>query len=134
MKDFAIVRRGILMLCRVVYADDDALVRETIADLLLGWNVDVHPCRNGHEAIDLCVRLLPDAALLDLNMPECDGFETARRLRRRDDTRGIRLVALTGFATSSSQHDASIAGFDAFLTKPVATQRLVSALCPPLQS
>ena len=117
------------MLCRVVYADDDPLVRETIVDVLSAWDIDVHSCENGLEAIELCEKLNPHAALLDLNMPLCDGFEAARRLRRNDGTRSIRLVAITGYGTSVSHREAAAAGFDAFLSKPVATQRLVTALC-----
>jgi CheY-like chemotaxis protein len=112
----------------VVYVDDDDIVRETITAMLTDEDADVHACELGSEAIALCKQMSPDAALLDLNMPEIDGLEVARRLRADPETKDLRLVALTGRATWDLALKASQAGFDEFLTKPVTVAALLRAL------
>ena len=112
----------------VVYADDDDLVRETISTLLTDEGLDVHACESVAEAIVLCEQMDPDAVLLDLNMPEVDGLTAARELRRKPENSTLRIVALTGSCTGDLRRKAQEAGFDEFLTKPVATAVLVRAL------
>lgn len=113
---------------RIIYAEDDPLVRENIAGLLVSQGVDVHEARDGGEAILLCRTFHPDAVLLDLGMPHIDGFETARRIRELDMARRIRLVALTAHGDASHQRLAKLAGFDEFLTKPISAETLIGAL------
>jgi CheY-like chemotaxis protein len=84
---------------RIVYADDDDLVRGTLTELLTSADLDVRPCADGAEAIRLCEALMPHAALLDLNMPNVDGFEAAKLIRGDSRLSGIRLVAITGRGT-----------------------------------
>lgn len=112
----------------VVYADDDDLVRDTISRLLIEEGIEVHACEGGVEAIALCQELHPDAVLLDLNMPDPNGLDTARELRRIPVTRAMRLVALTGRGTWDLRNKATDAGFDEFLIKPISTGALVRAL------
>lgn len=66
----------------------------------------------------------PQVALIDIGLPGMDGYEVARRLRRDPATRGIRLVALTGYGLVKDQNLALEAGFDLHLVKPVATDKL----------
>ena len=112
----------------VVYADDDDLVRETIAAglSLEGWYVQT--CSNGAEAIVLCERLQPAAVLLDLDMPDLDGYEAATRLRHGAGCDPARIVALTGRAIEGVRERALSSGFDAILFKPVSMAVLSGAL------
>jgi CheY-like chemotaxis protein len=112
----------------VVYADDDDLVREALTRLLIEEKIDVRACNGGAEAIELCRQLNPDAVLLDLNMPDPDGLETARRLRRNPGGEALRLIALTGRGTWDLRQKAMDAGFDDFLTKPVPAAVLIRTL------
>jgi CheY-like chemotaxis protein len=113
---------------RVVYAEDDALVRAGVAQMLVEHGVAVHECANGDEAARLCSVFRPDAVLLDLSMPEVDGCEAARRIREQ----GLpaRLVALTGRGEDALEA-AARAGFDEFVRKPGSVATILSALrCP----
>jgi CheY-like chemotaxis protein len=112
----------------IVYADDDDLVREVVVDVLIDAGVDVHACADGEEAIALCTTLRPRVVLLDLNMPEPDGLETARRLRRIPGMADARLIALTGRGTWDLRKKAFDAGFDEFLVKPIGQEVLLRAL------
>lgn len=113
---------------RLVYAEDDPFVRETIASMLVAFGVDVYEARDGGEAIVLCKTFAPDAALLDLGMPNMDGLETARRIRELEGNRHTRIVALTGYADDEHFRLAELAGFDAFLAKPVTADAVLKAL------
>ena len=81
--------------CRVLLVEDDAPTREMMHTLLTreGWKVD--EAANGQVALDRLHGPCPDLILLDLMMPEMDGFEFARRLRERSEWRDIPVVVLT---------------------------------------
>jgi CheY-like chemotaxis protein len=117
---------------RVVYAEDDPLVRDTAAEMLRELGAEVSVCRNGAEAVLLCLSVNPDVALLDLSMLGMDGFDGARRIRANDVVTGkrIRLVALSG-RTPGYEAQARTAGFDEFLRKPISVNALLGALRAP---
>jgi CheY-like chemotaxis protein len=83
---------------------------------------------DGKAAVDLCRKVAPETVLLDLDMPQIDGFETARRIRAAECTK--RIVALTGRATEEARRKAEAAGFDELLSKPISTPVLMRALFP----
>jgi response regulator NasT len=113
---------------RVVYAEDDALVRAGVAQMLVEHGLAVHECANGDEAAQLCSVFHPDAVLLDLSMPHVDGCEAARRIRQQG--LATRLVALTGRGEGALK-EAARAGFDEFVRKPSSVGTLLKALrCP----
>ena len=114
----------------IVYADDDDLVRNVVTQALIEEGIDVHDCASGAEAIALCRQIVPDAVLLDLNMPDLDGLATARAVRRDPKLAHLRLVALTGRGTWELRRKAIEAGFDEFLVKPVPVASLIKALRP----
>jgi CheY-like chemotaxis protein len=113
---------------RIVYAEDDELVRETIANLFTLGGAEVKVCVNGAEAVLLCLSGWPDVALLDLTMLGMDGFDGAARIRGNDASGKIRIVALTGHTDDRYKKQAWAAGFDEFLTKPITGAVVEDAL------
>jgi CheY-like chemotaxis protein len=113
---------------RLVYAEDDEVFRTAVLTVLRHVGVEVFPCRNGAEAIELCEEIKPDAALFDLDMPQLDGFEAARRLRKNPALLGMRLVAITGRSSLDFRMRAVDCCFDQFLCKPIALKPLLKAL------
>ena len=87
----------------------------------------VVPAANGAAALQAADRKL-DFALIDIGLPDMDGYEVARRLREKSSDQ-LRLVALTGYANQEYRERASAAGFDNYLTKPVALAELTRVLC-----
>jgi CheY-like chemotaxis protein len=79
----------------VLLVEDDHVTREMMRTLLTrdGWNV--MEASNGRTALDCLETAIPDVILLDLMMPEMDGFEFARRLRERSDWNAISVIVLT---------------------------------------
>lgn len=77
---------------------------------------------SGAQGLELAAADAPDLILLDLQMPELDGFETARRLRLLDTIRRTPIVALTAYAMTGDRERVLGAGFDGYLTKPLTPE------------
>ena len=70
----------------------------------------------------------PNVVLLDIGLPELDGYEIARRLRQRSQLNDVWLVAMTGYGQDSDRQRSQDAGFDHHLVKPVDPQKLEELL------
>jgi CheY-like chemotaxis protein len=79
---------------------------------------DVQTAFDGENAIMLARTFDPSVVLLDIGLPDMEGYEAARRLRASPETRNAKLIALTGYGQSSDLRAASEAGFDAHILKP----------------
>jgi signal transduction histidine kinase len=113
---------------RILVVDDNADAAESLAMLL---NLKGHETRvalRGGEALEQAETFKPDVALLDLGLPEMDGYELAARLRAVPGLQAIRLVALTGYGRSEDRQRTQAAGFHGHLVKPVDLAALGRAL------
>jgi CheY-like chemotaxis protein len=113
---------------RVVYADDDESIRNLISTFLLDQGIDIYTASSGQAAIELVQSVHPDVVILDLVMPEVDGFEAARRISSRHRHTRPRLIALTGAQGPDTLEAARRAGFDEFLKKPATGRAVLQAL------
>lgn len=113
---------------RVLVVDNHSDAAESLAALLRVWGNDVCTAADGQQAIALCTTFRPHLVLLDLGMPEIDGFEVCRRVRA--DVWGGRAViaAVTGWGREEDRRRSLDAGFDEHLLKPVAPERLEELL------
>ena len=102
--------------------DDDGREALVVALQLLGQ--DVEAASSGDAGIDLVQRIQPDVALVDIGLPDVDGYEVARVLRARLGGH-VKLFALTGYGQQADRKQSSDAGFDAHLVKPLAPEDLV---------
>jgi signal transduction histidine kinase/CheY-like chemotaxis protein len=106
----------------VVVADDNRDAADALATVLRLSGHDVHVAYGGHEALTLADRVRPDALILDLGMPDLDGHELARAVRRREWGAGALLLAVTGWGQEVDRQRSRAAGFDHHLTKPVDSE------------
>ena len=113
---------------RVLVIEDNADGRETLAALLRLGGHEVHAAENGARGLEAAARVRPHLALVDIGLPDIDGYEVARRLRHDPATRGARLVALTGYGMAEDRRRALAAGFDEHLAKPVELDALEALL------
>ena len=104
---------------RVLVVDDNADAAASLALLLRFSGHEVHVAHDGEAALRLAEEVLPQAVLLDVGMPGLDGYEVARRLRERPDTRDALLIAVTGYGAEADRRRTRAAGFDHHLTKPI---------------
>jgi CheY-like chemotaxis protein len=103
---------------RLLVVDDNEDAARSLATLLQFQGHDVKVACNGAAALGLAPIFSPDMALLDLGMPEMDGYEVARRLRLIPSLENIFLVALTGWGQHEDRRRTAEAGFDEHLIKP----------------
>ena len=103
----------------ILVADDNALCRELIRELLEGSGHVVLEAVNGRVALDLIRRCRPDLVFLDLQMPLQDGFSVIQSLRQESRFQKLRVVAVTASAMMGDRERAIAAGFDSYIAKPI---------------
>jgi signal transduction histidine kinase len=113
---------------RAVVCDDAPDLRDLVADLLRLRGHDVSVVGDGPAAIELIVSEKPDVALIDIGLPDMDGYEVARSIRRQLTDYKPRLIAMTGYGQASDRAAAFEAGFDAHIVKPASADKILRAL------
>ena len=91
---------------RAVVVDDAPDLRELVADLLRSRGHDVRTVDDGPSAVELICSERPDVALIDIGLPEMDGYEVARRIRQTLPPDQLRLIAMTGYGQASDRASA----------------------------
>lgn len=112
------------MLCpgvKVLVVDDEPMNRRVAEEIFKGYQMQVQTAESGRMAIDLCEREDFDLVFLDHMMPEMDGIETLKRLRKihTDSGRGLTVIAFTANAVSGAREMFLKEGFDEFVSKPI---------------
>jgi signal transduction histidine kinase len=116
------IERGAARHILIIEDNDDT--RQMLHEALAFSGHDVCEARDGASGLALAAETHPDVALIDIGLPDVDGYEVARRLRAAPGGRRMGLIAITGYGQAEDQRRAYEAGFDAHLTKPVAPERL----------
>jgi signal transduction histidine kinase len=117
---------------RILVVDDNFDAAEALAELLRDYGHEVGTAHDGPRALDHARLHRPEIVLLDISMPEMDGFEVAKRMRGDLGLGDALLVALTGYGEDRHRRLAREAGFDQHVTKPVDAARLEELLKLPL--
>jgi signal transduction histidine kinase/ActR/RegA family two-component response regulator len=127
-KGDASTQRGAAAPLRILLVDDNLDAVHTLQLFLAaaGHRVEIAYC--GADALDLARVFVPEVCLLDIGLPDFDGNELARRLRRLPETTAATLVAMTGYGRQQDRDAALAAGFDHYLVKPVNTVQLSELL------
>ncbi|MFP5350138.1 MAG: ATP-binding protein [Gammaproteobacteria bacterium] len=109
---------------RVLIADDNPDITESLAILLRQYGHEVRTAADGAEALRIAHEFLPDTAVLDLGLPQQDGWAVARALREDPRHKHALLVALSGYGQAEHRESSRTAGFDHHLVKPIDTEEL----------
>lgn len=112
----------------ILLVEDNEMNREMLSRRLERKGFDVVMAGDGRQALDLAGDVLPDLILMDLSLPEIDGWETSRRLKGQPGTRHIPIIALTAHAMSGDREKALDAGCDDYDTKPIEFPRLLEKI------
>jgi CheY-like chemotaxis protein len=112
------------MAARILIAEDYDDNRELLRLLLAGANYEVREARNGKECVILACADPPDLIMVDLSMPELDGWEVFRQLKANSSTANIPCVAVTAH-TDRDRIRALESGFSDFVGKPFKTEELL---------
>jgi len=112
----------------VMVVDDNVDAADSMGALLEALGHQAHVVYDAHSALVDAERLRPDAFILDIGLPDIDGFELARRLRGRQAGEEALLVALTGYGQAHDRVLSRAAGFDHHFVKPIEIDDLEAAL------
>ena len=120
---------------RILIADDSELIVELIHAMLerSGYHT-VYSTHNGEETLAKAQELQPDLILLDVGMPDLDGYEVARRLRALDWPKRLGIIIQTGKDTADESRLAKEAGADDIIFKPSNRGKLMAAIERQLQA
>jgi two-component system, sensor histidine kinase len=112
---------------RVLVVDDNRDAADTLATLLSTLGATVAVAYSGREALEGVATFAPDTVLLDIGMPDMDGYETSRRIRAQH-ANDLLIIALTGWGQDEDVRQSKAAGFDHHLVKPPDLERLRAIL------
>jgi two-component system CheB/CheR fusion protein len=113
---------------KIAIVEDSRDSRELLCELLTQEGFECVTAESGGAALTLVDQVRPAIAILDVGLPEMDGFELARRLRERPDHANLILIALTGYGQAADRAASREAGFDEHLVKPVNVEELLRLL------
>jgi signal transduction histidine kinase len=116
---------------RILVVDDNADAADSLKLLLQLDGHRVEAALSSAEALERVHSFKPEIVLLDIGLPDMDGYEVARRIRAMPALAGVQLIALTGYGQSEDKERAKASGFDDHLIKPVDYSALQQALKRP---
>lgn len=117
---------------KVLVVDDLAASADTLKVLLEMEGFVVRIANDGATALAVAQEFVPDVLILDIGLPGMDGFEIARQLRSRPESKDALLIALTGYGEAESRQRSQQAGFDHYVVKPADIDILLSIVSQPL--
>ena len=113
---------------KVLLVEDNEMNRDMLSRRLTRKGFLVVVAKDGLEGVSLAGSEAPDIILMDMSLPEIDGWEATRRIKGTPETASIPVVALTAHAMASDRENALEAGCDDFDTKPVELDRLLKKM------
>jgi two-component system, sensor histidine kinase len=113
---------------RVLIADDNKDAADTLALLLSVDGYELKTAYSGHDAVSVSETFRPDVVLLDIGMPDLDGFSAARCIKQQPGGMKISVIAVTGWGQDHDKRRSREAGFATHLTKPVDPDQLRTLL------
>jgi CheY-like chemotaxis protein len=116
---------------RILIVEDNDDARESLRLLLESLGHHVLEAGDGPRGLALALHHRPEVVLIDLGLPELDGYEVARALRESPIGKTAALIAVTGYGQADDRRRSKDAGFDAHLVKPVSLGVLASLLAAP---
>ncbi|MCZ6701761.1 MAG: response regulator, partial [Ignavibacteria bacterium] len=113
---------------KVLLVDDDQDTLFTIDEMVKAFNCETILATNGVECIQILEKTIPDLILLDIMMPEMDGFQTIEKIRSNSEWKNIPVVAVTAKAMMNDKDIIIKHGFDDYISKPVKSSVITSKI------
>ena len=113
---------------RILVVEDNMDNYELVRFILERAGYDVFLAVNGRDGVDAARLQHPDMILMDLGMPEMDGWEAAEKLKSNETTKFIPLYALSAYTRPRERKRALDAGCDGYLSKPIQMEKFLSAI------
>jgi CheY-like chemotaxis protein len=114
------------MASNILYVEDNPDNMRLVKKALTARGYEVYGAINGDEGLSMAKELQPDVILLDINLPDIDGYEVARQIRssKKDRLRYVPIIAITANALKGDAEKALAAGCDVYMAKPINIREL----------
>jgi CheY-like chemotaxis protein len=113
---------------RVLYVEDAAVIRDTIARLLKLSGFEVAYAKNGEEGVQKTLEWKPDIVLMDLRMPVMNGYKAINQIRTNPLTKYIPIFVVSAWSSNRERDQAKLEGADQFFVKPPDLYKLIDAI------
>lgn len=115
-------------MARVLIVDDEKDVTDSLSQLLSHWGHETRKAYDGKTVIQQAIAFQPQIVLLDIGLPNLDGYEVAQQLRHFKSLAGLKIAAVTGRSSPEDVQKSKHAGIDAHFVKPVDSALLKAFL------
>lgn len=112
----------------ILLVEDNELNRDMLSRRLAKKGFEVAMAVDGEDGVEMALALRPDVILMDMSLPQMDGWAASRRLKDHPATREIPIIALTAHAMGEDRQRALDAGCDDYDTKPIEFPRLLQKM------
>lgn len=112
----------------VLIIEDNSINRKIMRDLLRVHHCETVEAVNGLEGVQMAKDILPDLIMMDVQLPELDGYSATQQIKAHEETKNIPIIAVTSFAMSGEADRAKEAGCDAYITKPIDIHQVIEAV------
>lgn len=112
----------------ILIVDDSELNRRLLSVMLREYHFVTYEAEDGNEALEIIGKKIPEMILMDLYMPNMDGYSALKRLKNNKTTASIPVLAVTASASAEERENVIAAGFDAYITKPVNKELLLKEI------
>jgi len=126
------VRRRAAKMQKILLVEDNEANRDMLSRRLVRKGYAVVMALDGHQAVEMANSERPDLILMDMSLPELDGWEATRQIKATAETSMIPVIALTAHAMSGDREKALEAGCDDYDTKPIDLPRLLEKMTAAL--
>ena len=116
-------------MARILIVEDQEDNRMIMRDVLSSAGYELIEAVNGEDGVKLAHSERPDLILMDIQLPNIDGYEATRRIRGSSVLKSIPIIAVTSYALSGDQAKARAAGCDGYISKPFSPRELLARCC-----
>ncbi len=113
---------------KILIIEDDPDVLAVLGDLLKTYGYEAHLFSAGEKALAVIEDIMPDVVIMDLMMPEMNGFEICKKIRSMNTSRNIPMIAITGYDSADNRSKIFDAGIDDYLPKPFDVKELLKKI------
>lgn len=113
---------------KILVVEDNLMNLELVSDVLEANGYQVLQADTGQKALEIAEQELPDLVLMDIQLPEMDGLEVTRLLKKNERTRNIKIIALTAHAMRGDEEKARDAGCSGYIAKPINTRDFATVI------
>jgi len=112
----------------ILVVEDQEDNRRIVRDLLSSRGFEIIEATDGLAGVEAAKRHTPDLILMDIQLPQIDGYEATRRIKADPDLAGIPIIAVTSYALSGDDQKALDAGCDGYVAKPYSPRKLLATI------